>query len=146
MSLAAVSSQLGRGEMFEAFSTASIMDLEDLVMSAEIDTSTVAFDVNKGPASSLIDLLGATIVYPVSSMGVTSTTIGPTWNLIGIVHVIPPVAAGLDSIFTGADVDVGDPERGVWLFRSVPEPSSSLLLGLGSAFVLCCVRRCRTTH
>ena len=146
MFVADISARLETEGEYAGFSIASVPDVADLATSAGIDTSGIWSD-NTVPARRLIGLLGETgnggfalqtsAGLALEAMSGEITTIGITISYLSD----PDVASCCR--FPGA---VNFPQdRGIWLFRPVPEPSSALLFGLATTFLLPCLLSRRST-
>jgi hypothetical protein len=119
-----VLAETNSGGIFEGFSGATETDVMTLAESAGVDNGTTELITNQSAASNLIDLLEETL--SIGSSGKSSR---------GFLKDFPYAAwitvnnqAGYFDGVPNQDPSILLNHTGVWLFREVPEPTSTLLV------------------
>jgi len=113
------------GEMFDGFTPANGFDVASLAQSAGIDMSTLDFVTNQAPSHSLVTLLGVTHVdaSTVTSWGaLLGGPGGREATPTALVTIHDTSKAGVEFL----QVDRSD--YGLWMYRQIPEPSTSFLM------------------
>lgn len=116
--------ELNAGGAFEGFNVAVEADVRQLATSAGLNVDSDDLNDNQLPATSFIQLLG-----DVGRPGDMRIASGAVWPLFGTRDGPYIAFVFTDEYRAGYRATVGTSQEGigVWLYRSVPEPSSLIL-------------------
>ena len=134
--------EIAPGGLFEGFTWANRDDIRAFAASGGINISTSSIAVNQSPTTQVISLLGSTFerdtpTFIRRSVGfIDETQMEPSLQRqVGAlfrININPATSEGFASLsFSSSDDSLDDDSTGLMLYRTIPEPSSTVLAVVG---------------